>query len=96
MKKSGRVALGGMMASLSLVVMLAAYFPYVTYALPALAGCFLVIISIEINKKWAFVVYAAVGALSFLVCEKEAAVLYIFFFGYYPILKAVFEQFHKS
>ena len=38
MKKSKRIALCGMLSALSLVIMLVAYFPYLTYTLPALAG----------------------------------------------------------
>ena len=86
------VALSGIIAALSVVIMLVAYFPYFTYAMPAIAGCFLMILVFESGKKSAFSVFAAVSVLSFFVCEKEAALSYIFFFGYYPIVKAVLER----
>ena len=48
---------------------------------------------IEIDKKWAFGIYAAVAILGiFLVPDKEVAVMYLAFFGYYPILKSLIES----
>ena len=94
MKKTRKVALGGMIAALSLTVMLAAYFPYLTLALPALAGMLLLIIVQEISVKWAFLVYVAVGLLSLLLCEKEAAVMYVFLFGPYPVFKGFLDRIH--
>lgn len=92
-RNSAKTAVGGVIAALSVVLMfLTAIIPSMTYALPAAAGILITIVVIEINKKWAFGVYAAVSFLSILlVADKEAAVMYIMFFGYYPILKAVIE-----
>jgi hypothetical protein len=94
MKQSSKCAVGGIVAALSLVLMISvAIIPFMTFALPALAGAFIVFVVIEIDKKWAVGVYAAVAILGiFLVPEKEVAVLYLAFFGYYPILKAVIES----
>ena len=62
-------------------------------ALPAAAGMLIVFMVIETDKKWAFGVYAAVAILGvLLVPDKEVAVMYLAFFGYYPILKAVMES----
>ncbi|MEE1018353.1 MAG: hypothetical protein UH824_02595 [Acutalibacteraceae bacterium] len=91
-KSTKLVALSGIIAALSVVVMLVAYFPYFTYAMPAIAGCFLIVLVFESGKKSAFTVFAAVSLLSFFICEKEAALSYIFFFGYYPIVKALLER----
>lgn len=98
-KNSAKTSLGGVIAALSIVLMfLTSLMPSMTYALPAAAGILVTIIVIEINKKWALGVYAAVSILSILlVADKEAAVMYIMFFGYYPILKAIFEyRFNKT
>lgn len=91
-KSTKLVALSGIIAALSVLVMLVAYFPYFTYAMPAIAGSFLIILVFESGKKSAFTVFAAVSILSFLVCEKEAMLSYVFFFGYYPIVKAALEK----
>lgn len=93
-KSSAKTAIGGVIAALSVVLMfLTSVIPSMTYALPAMAGILLIIIVIEIDKKWALGVYAVVSILSILlIADKEAAVMYIMFFGYYPIVKAVFES----
>lgn len=93
-KISNKTTLGGIIAALSIALMfITGIIPVLTYAVPAAAGVLLTVIVIEINKKWAFGVYAAVGLLSIiLVADKEAALMYIMFFGYYPILKAVVEK----
>lgn len=97
MQQSSKTALGAMTAALSVVIMLLTVVPVLTYTSPAFAGLLLVIIVIELDKKWAFGVYAAVGVLSVLLAsDKEAAIIYLFFFGYYPILKAIIESKLKS
>lgn len=63
------------------------------YALPALAGMLTMFCVIELDKKWSFGVYIAVSLISvLLVPNKEAAVMYVAFFGYYPIMKAILES----
>ncbi len=91
---SFRVSLGGIVAAMSLVCMFfTGVIPVFAYTLPALAGVFLIVIVIEISKKWAFATYAAVGILSiFLTPDKEAPALFIMFLGYYPIIKSFFER----
>lgn len=94
MKQSSKCAIGGIVSALSLVLMISvAIIPFLTYALPALAGVLIIFIVIEIDKKWALGVYSAVGILAFLlVHDKEVAMMYIAFFGYYPIIKALLES----
>ncbi len=97
-KKSSKTAIGGVVTALSIVLMfLTSVIPTLTYALPAAAGFLITLIVIEIDKKWALGVYAAVSLLSvLLIADKEAAVMYIMFFGYYPIVKAIFEKHFHS
>ncbi len=93
-RKSYNVALGGVVAALAVVLLFfTGVFPFATYALPALAGLLMVIIVIDFNLKWALSVYAVVSILSILITpDREAAIMFIAFFGYYPILKSVFEK----
>lgn len=93
-KNSTKTAVGGIIAALSIVLMmLTSVIPTLTYALPAISGVLLIVVVIEVDKKWATGVYFVVGLLSMLLlADKEAAVMYVMFFGYYPIIKAVFEQ----
>lgn len=93
MKKSSKISLCGMMCALSVVFMfLTGVFPYATYALPALAGLTLIFLVVETSKKWAFIAYLAISLISLLVApDRMAALLFILFFGYYPIVKSVLE-----
>ncbi len=91
---SFKIALGGIISALSIVLMfLTGIIPTLTYAIPAIAGGLLIMIVIEIGAKFAGAVYLAVSALSLLmVADKEAAVMYAMFFGYYPIIKSFIEK----
>lgn len=93
MKQSSKTAVCAMVAALSVVVMMLTVIPIMTYTAPAFAGLLLIIVVIEIDKRWAVGVYVAVSVLGLLIAaDKEAAVMYLAFFGYYPILKAVLES----
>ncbi len=94
MKQSTKCALGGIISALSLVLLISvAIVPFLTYALPAAAGALIVLAVIEMDKKWALGIYSVVAILgALLVPEKEVAAMYIAFFGYYPVLKAVLES----
>ncbi len=93
MSQSGKTALGSMITALSVVILMPTALEIFVYALPAFAGMLIMFSVVELNKKWAFGIYAAVSMLSLLlVPNKEAAILYAAFFGYYPILKAILES----
>lgn len=75
------------------VLFLTGLVPAGTLALPALAGILSIAVVAEAGTKWAFSVYAAQSALSVLLTpDKEAALCFFLFFGYYPIFKAVLER----
>lgn len=94
MKHSGRIAFCGMLAALGLVIMfLSGVIPVATIALPALAGCILIPVTAEIGVKWGLGVYAVTGILGFfIVGDREALLIYLLFFGYYPVLYAVLDR----
>ena len=79
MKQSSKCAIGGIVAALSLVLMISvAIFPFMEYALPAVAGALTIFMVIETDKKWAFGVYTTVAILGLLlVPNKEVAVMYL-------------------
>lgn len=93
-KLSYKIALGGVMASICLMFMfLTSVFPLLAMAIPIYTGALLIIVAVEISSSWAFLTYAAVAVLSlFVTPDKEAAVLFIMFFGYYPILRRILED----
>ncbi len=94
MKTSVKVSLGGVIAALSLVLMLlCSVIPFGTFAFPAFAGILLTVIVINLGYGWAFAVYFVTAVLSFLlVTDKEAALYYTAFFGFYPIVKSLIER----
>ena len=87
------MAIGSMTTALSVVLMIPTALDLFCYALPAIAGMLVMFCVIEIDKKWALGVYASTSVISLLlVPNKEAALFYTLFFGYYPIVKAIFES----
>lgn len=94
MKTSFKVALGGVTAALSLILMfLTSLVPFGTYAFPAFAGILLVLLVINLGYGYAAAVYFATAFLSFLLLtDKEAALYYTAFLGFYPIIKSLIER----
>ena len=80
MKNSRKLAVCSLISALSLVVMIAAYFPYLTYALPALAGIMLIVLVIEVDMKWAVTAYFAVAL------QISAMILLVFEDGGMPVV----------
>ena len=97
-KKSSQIALGGMFSALCLVIMfLTGVVPFAMFALPALAGAMLIAVVVEMGAKTAVMVYVSVSVLSaFIVANRAAALVFILFLGYYPILKAKLETCSRS
>ncbi len=93
-----RVAVCSIVAALSTVLMLmTTLIPIGTYAFPCFAGMIIAVIVVEYGLKWSLGVYASVAILSLILAgDKEAAVFFIVLFGYYPILKNIFERRIKS
>ncbi len=93
MKISGRVALAGIVCAVSFIAMLLTVIPVTEIALPAIAGALLVVLVIELGVKWGFLGYAVVAILSLLMAPSpESRMLFVLFFGYYPVLKALIER----
>ena len=91
MKNSMRVAFCGVIAALSTVLfLLTGVVPVATIALPAIAGCLLIPVVVEVGLPWAFGVYVVCCVLGLLFApDREALLIYLLFFGYYPALFAV-------
>ena len=87
--ESRRIALGGVFGALALALMLAGGFlPLATFAAPAFAGLLLVPVAIECGVK------AGLLAL-FLVADKEMALIFLFFLGFYPLAKIGLEKLRR-
>jgi len=92
MKQTSKITLSGITAALAVAIMLTSYFPWLTYAIPALAGLCMMMPVIESGCIWGFGAYMASVLPVFLFAEAEAKLLYIALFGYYPVLKAVIDR----
>ena len=95
---SFKVALGGVVAALSLLFMiLAGVTSTLVYAIPMITGALLMMLVVEFGHGFATLIYVAVSVLSLLLLgNKEAAIMYVAFFGYYPIIKSILEKYIRS
>ncbi len=94
MKNTKRIAVSGIAAALSVVLM---YFAAVTDLLSLsgmiIAAFAILFIYIEYGTGTALSVYGAVSVISLLILpDKFAAIIYAVYAGYYPILKAKLES----
>ena len=97
MKTSYKIALGAVFMAFSAIFMMAtSVIPVASFAFPAIAGALLIVINVELGRKWALLVYVGVSLLSlFLSSDHTAVVSFIVFFGYYPIVKGIIEKCRK-
>ncbi len=97
MKLSGKVAFCGMISCLSVVIMLLTVIPTLEIGLPALAGALLMLPVIECGMRWGIGGYCTVSVLSLLLAPSlESKLLFLVFFGFYPILKALIERLQSA
>ncbi len=90
-------AYGGLGAGLIVVLLLgSSLLPFLEYTLPAACALIIFYISKECSAQTALICYAASTLLSVLfIPNKEAAILYALFFGYYPVFKQFADRFGK-
>lgn len=98
MKRAKPIALCGMLAALSLVLMwLGAAMEIGIYAAPMLAGLCLLPVGRKCGKGYQATMWAAVSILSLLlVSEAEASLLYLGVFGCYPVIRPFFGRLPKG
>lgn len=94
MKKSKQISLCGLMSALSIALL---YFGSViwifSYLMPIIASLIMIIIINNLSNKYAWLVFGVVSVISILFSpDKECALTYTLFFGYYPI---IFENINK-
>lgn len=91
-----KVAFCGVISAVSFVLLcISAVVPVLSYSLPAMSGILLIIVALSLGQSAAWTIYVSVSILSLLfVPNKECAVMFVAFFGYYPVLKIKLEQLH--
>ncbi len=97
MNKAKLTSFCGMLTALSVVLMsLTTVLPVLMYVLPIITGVIVCIASDIGNKKWGFAVYFATAVLSLvLITDKEAALTYSLFFGYYTLVRDCLQKLPK-
>ncbi len=97
MKKTRYTTISGMVSALSVVIMLLTnIMPSMMYVIPIITGAIVFAVNEIIGKKWALGVFFVTSFISFiLLTDKEAALNYTLFFGYYPLLKPLYERLPK-
>ncbi len=95
--KTKNTAVCGLMTALSVVLMmLTTLIPVFMYVIPIITGLLVLFVADISNKKWGSGVYLATAFLSLLlITDKESALTYTLFFGYYPLIKDIMEKLPK-
>lgn len=92
MKNSIKITFCAVISALITVVMSASLIPSVTFAVPAIAGLITISVFAEIGAVWALGTFFASAMLSFFVADKTSFILFVCFFGFYPVLKPLIER----
>ena len=94
MRQNKKLIVSSIVAALALFLMIiAGIIPIGTYAVPVIASLLYIVLVREIGYGWAIMAYAVTSVMSLILCaDKETAINFILFFGYYPILKTVFDK----
>lgn len=97
MKQSLKITLCAVSAATVSVVMLLTNIPVFVYTVPALSGMILIMPAVESGTGSAFLCFAVSSVLSFILpTELEARILFLGFFGYYPVLKLILDRHLKK
>lgn len=94
MKSSTKAAVSGLCTALSVVLLFCTSLLYIfTYVVPMVLSVLMMSVKKTFSASCAWCVYIGVSVLSMiLVPEKEAVLMYVLFFGYYPIIKSGIEK----
>lgn len=94
MKKTKITALSGMLAALTvLFLFFGSVVQILAYVAPFISGLIMIILINNVNKRSAWTVFAVSSLVAvFLLPDKECALTYVFFFGWYPMVKDSFDK----
>ncbi len=97
MNKSKRMAISGVFSALCVIIMfLGAVLELGMYTSPLLAGVILMLIGQKYGRKWHLSMFVAVSLLCLLlVPHMEANLMFMGFFGWYPIIRPDLQKLPK-
>lgn len=89
---SYKIALGGTLASMCLMCQfITGVFPVFYIIMPMICSLLVTVMATETNTRWALLMFLAVSILSlFITPNKDAALIFIMFFGHYPLIRPAF------
>lgn len=89
MKNSKIIAYSGVATALSVVMLfLGSIFWVLGYTMPLVASLVMIILLDSISQKSALLTFVSTSIISFILLnDKECVLLYILFFGYYPLIR---------
>ena len=89
MKNSKVIAYSGVATALSVVVLfLGSIFWALGYTMPLVASLVMIILLDSVSQKSALLTFISTSIISFILLnDKECVLLYILFFGYYPLIR---------
>ncbi|WP_288527009.1 hypothetical protein [uncultured Eubacterium sp.] len=89
MKNSKIIAYSGVATALSVVMLFLGSLIWVlAYTMPLIASLIMIIILESISQKSAILTFISTSVISFiLLSDKECLLLYVLFFGYYPLIR---------
>lgn len=93
MRNTKKIALGGILAAVAVVIMcLGGLIPVATYVTPVLCCLVCQLVLVFCGKKIAWTWYVAVSVLTLLLGpDKEAVIIYLVL-GYYPCIKGYLDN----
>lgn len=93
-RTSYSVALGGIISAICLILEFSiGILPLFLYIFPQICALLIYILLDECGTKTSLCVYVGVSLLSLFICaDKEGALLFVSFFGYYPILRVYIHK----
>lgn len=96
-RQSRRIALCGMMAALSVVILcLGGMIPMATFACPMLAMLCLISPVCEYGARPALLVYVATAILGLLLGPDKELALFYLFLGWYPCIRGKLDRFPRA
>lgn len=89
MKISKVIAYSGVATALSVVMLfLGSIFWVLGYTMPLVASLVMIILLDSISQKSALLTFISTSIISFILLnDKECVLLYVLFFGYYPLIR---------
>ena len=96
-QRTKRLAVCAMLSALGVVVLgIGSVISVMDISMAVIASLFCIFAVIEYGGASPWLVFLVTGVLSLLLPQKAPAVMYLLFFGYYPILKEKLEKRPKA